>query len=202
MRRVGKSPTAGAEIRRYDVGSLGNRRFPEQQKLKTYKPLLRDVFRETGRYIREHRLRPVTYNVETKSKPEGDNVYNPPPEVFARLLYDEIIKGGMQKYVMIQSFDVRTLQEFKKFPVRLPLVLLVENRDGVERNVERLGFRPDVYSPNYTLLDEQTVAYCHRRDIKVIPWTVNEPSDMEALKKLNTDGIITDYPDRALRIFR
>lgn len=103
---------------------------------------------------------------------------------------------------MIQLFDVRTLQEFTKFPVRLPLVLLVENRDGVERNVERLGFRPDVYSPNYTLLDERTVAYCHRRDIKVIPWTVNEPSEMEALKKLNTDGIITDYPDRALRIFR
>jgi glycerophosphoryl diester phosphodiesterase len=27
-----------AEIKQYDVGSLGNPRFPSQQKLKTYKP--------------------------------------------------------------------------------------------------------------------------------------------------------------------
>jgi len=30
----------------------------------------------------------------------------------------------------------------------------------------------------------------------VIPWTVNERSDMERLIALGVDGIITDYPDR------
>jgi glycerophosphoryl diester phosphodiesterase len=37
--------------------------------------------------------------------------------------------------------------------------------------------------------------------IMIIPWTINEVADMEAMKKFNLDGIITDYPDRALRIF-
>jgi glycerophosphoryl diester phosphodiesterase len=32
--------------------------------------------------------------------------------------------------------------------------------------------------------------------------TINEISDMEAMKKLELDGIITDYPDRAIKIFR
>ncbi len=63
-----------AEIRRYDVGSLGNKRFPDQVKLKTYKPLLSEVFKETQRYIKDHKLRAVRYNIETKSTPAGDNI--------------------------------------------------------------------------------------------------------------------------------
>jgi len=191
-----------AEIRRYDVGSLGNKRFPEQRRLKTYKPLLSEVFRETRRYIQAHGLTQVRYNVETKSTPAGDGIFNPKPEIFAKLLYDEILKNEIQKYVMVQSFDVRTLQEFRKYQVKLPLVLLVENRDGIQRNIDRLGFQPDVYSPNFLLVDEPTVTYCRQRGILIIPWTVNEEADMQSMKKLSLNGLITDYPDRAIRIFR
>jgi glycerophosphoryl diester phosphodiesterase len=190
------------EIKRYDVGSLGNRRFPEQQRIKTYKPLLSEVFKETVKHLKARQLSQVRYNIETKSSPAGDNTYHPPPAVFARLLYNEILKHKLQQYVMIQSFDVRTLQEFRKYPVKLPLVLLVENKDGIERNIERLGFQPEIYSPNFQLVDEQTVVYCRKKGIKIVPWTINEVSDMEAMKKFELDGIITDYPDRALKIFR
>ncbi len=190
-----------AEIKRYDVGSLGNRRFPEQQKIKVHKPLLGAVFNETRKYIHAHKLPAVRYNIETKSTPAGDDLYHPAPAVFARLLYAEIMKHDMQKYAMIQSFDVRTLQEFKKFPVHLPLVLLVENKDGIQQNIARLGFQPDVYSPNFALLDEPTLDYCRAKGIKLIPWTVNDVADMQSLRKLNLDGIITDYPDRAAKVF-
>ena len=191
-----------AEIKKFDVGSLGNKRFPEQRKIKTHKPLLSEVFKETQNYIRTKKLKPVMYNIETKSTIQGDNIFNPPPAAFARLLYDEIIKNKMQRRVTVQSFDVRTLQEFKKFPVKIPLVLLVENKDGIEKNIERLGFQPDVYSPRFSLVDEQTVTYCRAKSIKIIPWTVNEIADLERMKKFNLDGIITDYPDRAMKIFK
>ncbi len=191
-----------AEIKLFDVGSLGNRRFPKQQKIKTCKPLLSEVFAETQKYAKAKRLKSVMYNIETKSTTAGDNIYNPPPAVFAKLLCDEIIKNKMQRSVTVQSFDVRTLQEFKKFPVRIPLVLLVENRDGIEKNIERLGFQPDVYSPNFALIDDATVKYCREKGIKIIPWTVNEITDLERMKKFNLDGIITDYPDHAVKISR
>lgn len=191
-----------AEIKLFDVGSLGNKRFPEQQKMKTYKPLLAEVFAETQKYIRKNKLKPVMYNIETKSTAEGDDIYNPTPAVFARLLYDEIIKNKMQKFVTVQSFDVRTLREFKKLPVKMPLVLLVENKDGIEKNIEKLGFTPDVYSPNYLLVDELTVKFCRAKGIKIIPWTVNEINDLERMKKFGLDGIITDYPNRAVKVFR
>jgi glycerophosphoryl diester phosphodiesterase len=191
-----------SEVMLFDVGSRGNLRFPDQQKMKVAKPLLADVFRETQKYIKEKKLKPVFYNIETKSTPEGDNVFQPVPAVFAKLLYDQIIKNKMQKFVTIQSFDVRTLQEFKKFKIKLPLVLLVENKDGVEKNIGKLGFTPKVYSPNYLLVDQPMIDYCHTKGIKVIPWTVNETTEMERLKKLGIDGIISDYPDRAVKIFR
>ncbi len=191
-----------SQIKRFDVGSLGNPKFPQQRKMKVHKPLLREVFAQTQKTIRGRKLKPVMYNIETKSTPQGDDLFHPKPDVFARLLYDEIIRNKMQKHVTIQSFDVRTLQEFRKFPIRLPLVLLVANPDGIEKNIEKLGFVPDGYSPNYLLVDEETVKFCRERGIKIIPWTVNEIVDLERMKAFNLDGIITDYPDRAIKVFR
>ncbi len=177
-----------SEIKLFDVGSLGNKRFPEQQKIKTFKPLLRGCFHGNAKNtFGEIKLKPTIYNIETKSTAAGDSIYHPTPEVFARLLYEEIVKSKMQKRVTIQSFDVRTLQEFKKFPIKLPLVLLVENKDGIEKNVAKLGFQPEIYSPHFSLVDEGIVKYCRQRGIKIIPWTVNEISDLERMKKFDLD---------------
>ena len=32
--------------------------------------------------------------------------------------------------------------------------------------------------------------------LRVIPWTINNPADMERFLGWGVDGIITDYPDR------
>ena len=191
-----------SEIKLYDVGSLGNKNFPEQQKIKAVKPLLKDVFAEVQKYIRKNELKQVKYNIEIKSVAAEDNIFNPIPSVFAKKLYDEILANKMQKNVIVQSFDVRALQEMRKFPVKLPLSFLVINQEGIEKNLANLGFQPEIYSPHFSLADEATVRYCRERNIKIIPWTINEIADLERMKKLDLDGIITDYPDRAIKIFR
>jgi glycerophosphoryl diester phosphodiesterase len=191
-----------SEIKRYDVGSLGNKGFPEQVKMKVAKPLLKDVFKAVNDYARKNKLKPVRFNIEIKSNPEWDNVYTPPPPAFAKMVYDEILKNKMDKQVIVQSFDPRPLQELRKLPVRLPIALLVGNKDGVEKSIERLGFDPDTYSPHYSLVDEALVKYLRARNIRLVPWTVNEIADLERMKTFDLDGIITDYPDRAVKIFR
>lgn len=191
-----------SEIKKFDVGSLGNKDYPAQQKMKVAKPLLKDVFKETQKYIRRNKLKPVRYNIEIKTVPQGENVFHPTYAVYAKMVYDEILAGKLENYVIVQSFDVRALQEIRKFPVKLPLALLVQNKDGIEKNIEKLGFQPDTYSPHFSLIDEPTVKYCREKGIKIVPWTVNEIADMENLKKFNLDGIITDYPDRAIKVFR
>lgn len=191
-----------SEVRKYDVGSLGNPAFPEQMPMKAHKPLLAEVFRELDRYTRSKRLPFVRYNIEIKAGPENDGKFQPPPAEFARLVLREIRRAKMDKRSKVQSFDVRSLQEIRKLDPSLKIALLVGNKDGIEKSIERLGFKPDTYSPHYSLVDEATVKYCRDNGIKLVPWTVNEISDLEKMKQYRPDGIITDYPDRAALVFR
>lgn len=191
-----------AEIRQFDVGSLGNKDFPEQQKMKVSKPLLKDVFAAVRDYAKAKKIKSYRFNIEIKSALQGDNIFHPIPSVFAKMVYDEIIKSKMEKFVIIQSFDVRPLQELKKYSVKLPISFLVANKDSIEKNIEKLGFQPEIYSPNFSLVDEQTVNYCHEKRINIIPWTVNEIADLERMKTFKINGIISDYPDRAIKVFR
>ena len=190
------------EVKLFDVGSIGNKDFPQQEKMKAVKPLLQDVFIEITKFARANKIALPRYNVEIKTVADGDDVFNPKPDVYARLVYDEIKAAKMQKSVIVQSFDVRPLKELRKIDPKLPLALLVSNKDGVEKNLEKLGFEPDSYSPHYSLVDAALIAACRARGIKVIPWTVNEIADLERMKTFDLDGIITDYPDRAVKVFK
>lgn len=184
-----------AEIRRYDVGSLGNARFPRQQKLPAYKPLLSEVIDSAEAYARRRHLPPPRYNIETKSSPAGDNLLHPAPEEFVELLLSIVSQKGIQERVIIQSFDPRTLEVVHRRYPAMATALLVENQQGWEKNLQRLSFRPTIYSPAYQLVTPGLVAGCHWQNIKVIPWTVNAAAAIEQLIRLQVDGIITDYPD-------
>ncbi len=198
-----------AEVARFDCGSRGHPRFPEQEPQPASKPTLRAVVRFAEAYARECGLPPTFYNVETKSKPEGDGRLHPPPAEFVRRLWEVVAAEGVAERFTLQSFDVRTLQEARtcRFPVRLALLveetLLVEEagqtpEERLREGLGALGFVPDIYSPDFRLVSEAVVEHAHRRGMLVIPWTVNEPDDMRRLRALGVDGLITDYPDRAL----
>lgn len=191
-----------SEIKKFDVGSIGNRDFPEQQKMKIHKPLLGEVFKEINEYIRQNKLKPVRFNIEIKSNVEGDGTFHPLPAKFAKIVFEEISKAKMENSVIVQSFDVRALQAMKRIAPKLPLALLVMNKDGIEKNIEKLGFQPNAYSPHFSLIDKEVVKFCRDKNIKIVPWTVNEIADLERMKTFDLDGIITDYPNRAVKVFR
>lgn len=188
-----------AEIKKYDAGLRGNPKFPEQQKMAVYKPLLKAVIDTVEKYVKAHKLAPVHYNIETKSTTDGDNVYNPKPNIFAQTLYDAIADKKVIPRCIIQSFDPRTLQEIKKIDANITTALLVANLNGFDKNIAELGFPPTIYSPEFHLVNKKLIAKCHALNIKVIPWTVNEEKTMRKLKDLGADGLISDYPDRALK---
>jgi glycerophosphoryl diester phosphodiesterase len=184
-----------AEIRRYDVGSHGNPKFPRQQKLRTYKPLLAEAIDSAEAYARRtHRPAPY-YNIETKTTPAGDGLNHPAPDEFVRLLLAVIAQKGVQNRVIIQSFDPRTLEVVHRTQPRLRTALLVDNQDGLAKNLGRLSFRPSIYSPFYKLVTDSLVHACHQQRMQVIPWTVNTPAEATSLLQLRVDGFITDYPD-------
>ena len=79
----------------------------------------------------------------------------------------------------------------------MKIAMLIEDFDkrGIEKQIEALGFVPTIYSPAYSLVNETLINYCHERKIKIIPWTVNTKEEIERLKKMGVDGIISDYPN-------
>ncbi|GAB3539279.1 glycerophosphodiester phosphodiesterase family protein [Spirosoma fluminis] len=196
-----------AEIRQFDVGSAGNPAYPEQQRLKTFKPLLSEVIEQAEAYRNTKNLPLFSYNIEIKSEPSEYNKSQPEPALFCDLVQAVITKLLPPDRVVIQSFDFAIIRHWKQQAERIDrpadkypsvqLSALVENLRSPEKNLEELGFTPDVYSPHYRLLSQDRIRRLHERGVKVIPWTVNRRADMNRLKNWGVDGLITDYPNRA-----
>jgi glycerophosphoryl diester phosphodiesterase len=111
-----------------------------------------------------------------------------------RLLLAVVNAKGIQERVIIQSFDLRTLEVVHRLQPTLRTALLVENQQSLEENLQRLSFRPTIYSPNYKLVNATLVQACHRQKLLIIPWTVNTSAEAAQLAQ-PLDGLITDYPD-------
>lgn len=186
---------AYAEIKQYDCGSRGNARFPMQTPMPAHKPSLEDVV-VAVRQLCEAKKRPMPhFNIEIKSHPDGDSIFTPPIEDFVKLVVAEMGRLKIAELSNVQSFDVRPLQLLKKLSPSQSMALLVENKEGHEKNLQVLGFQPSIYSPHYVLLRKKDVKALQKMGLKVIPWTVNDVKNMKKLRRWGVDGIITDYPN-------
>lgn len=198
------------EVKLWDCGSKGNSKFKEQQKLNIAKPLLTDVIVAVENHIKNFSKYEVDYNIEIKSEKGSDGIFHPKPEAFSDLVFHVIDQYLSWDRIVIQSFDTRILKYWhQKYP-KVRLALLIDNLKDIKQNLSELGFIPDIYSPEFHLLDANEVNLLHKYspsrtlrpdqkpgNMRVIPWTVNEETDMKELKDMGVDGIITDYPNRA-----
>lgn len=181
----------------FDVGMKQHPRFPKQQKMKVTKPLLADLVDSVKQYMMLARRPFPYYNIETKTNPQFDGVFTPKPEELVDAIMDVVNAKQIEDYVIIQSFDFRTLQYLhQKYPgVRTAMLIEGEDTRTLDEQLKALGFTPSIYSPAYTLVNEKLLKKCHAKQIRVIPWTVNEKAKIDELKAMGVDGIITDYPD-------
>lgn len=186
-----------AATQRYDIGLRGNPRFPQQQKMAAYKPLLLDVIEAADQYALSKNKPLPFYNIETKSQPATDNKYHPSPKAFVDLLVAVIKHKKIEDRVTIQSFDIRTLQYLHQQYPSISTVLLIEdyNKKTLTEQLLELGFTPTAYSPHHSLVNEELVNACKLKGMKLVPWTVNDLATMKKLRALGVDGIISDYPN-------
>lgn len=215
------------ELRRYDVGRIkpGSKyaaSLPEQKPVDGERiPKLADVFALVKKRGDDH----VRFNIETKIDPTvaGDTAT---PEVFAEAMVAVIREAGMESRAAIQSFDWRTLVAVRKLAPEITLVALTDQQPdedtieigkpgpsiwlggfdvddhggSVPRTVQALGAK--VWSPHALDLTPALVKEAQELGLRVIPWTVNEPKDMERAIALGIDGLITDYPDRLRAVLK
>jgi glycerophosphoryl diester phosphodiesterase len=224
----GKGPAISTltsdQLAAFDVGRLQPesryaRRFPQQEARDgTRIPALAQVFdlvRANG-----HRL--VRFNIETKIGPDAPEA-TPDPATFASMLVDAVRKAGLAERTAIQSFDWRTLKEVQRIAPEIPTVYLTAQRNWLDNvkagqpgaspwtagaDVDDFASLPamlkamgaQVWSPYWRDLTNDSLADAHGLGLRVVVWTVNDPGDMDRLIAMGVDGIISDYPDRLLRI--
>ncbi|MEI2651714.1 MAG: glycerophosphodiester phosphodiesterase [Microthrixaceae bacterium] len=210
-----------AQLQAFDVGrsnpdSAYGRQFPTQAPRDGQRiPTLASLFRLVNAYGATG----VQFNIETKINPlRPDDTVS--PEVFANTLLAVIRDSGMTQRVSVQSFDWRTLMLVQKLEPGLRTVyltsqsrnyntladgtwtagLLLSHYPSVAHMVKASG--GTVWSPNFNDLSAESVKAAQALGLKVIPWTVNKPPDMERLMDWGVDGLISDYPDRLREVMR
>jgi glycerophosphoryl diester phosphodiesterase len=113
------------------------------------------------------------------------------------LLMAMILEKKIEKRVIIQSFDPRSLQYLhEKYPfMKTALLVDLTDKKNFALQLKNLGFIPTIYSPEYHLVTPLLVKQCHDTGIQIIPWTVDDQPTISSLKALGVDGIISDYPN-------
>lgn len=211
------------ELKRYDVGRLKPgtayaASLPEQRPQDgAHIPTLAEVFALSKRA--DH----IRFNIETKLTPaSGADV--PEPEPFAKAVAAVVREAGLAERVSIQSFDWRILRVLRRVEpdiLRGGLTSEQPDYDTIQRgkpgaspwtagldvnqvggSVPRLVAAADcgVWSPAFEDLTSECIAEASALGIRVIPWIVNEPDQMDRLVRMGVAGIITDYPDRLRRV--
>jgi glycerophosphoryl diester phosphodiesterase len=192
------------QVAAYDCGRRGHPDFARQRPMPAVKPLLRDVFlavaSHAGASGRGAGPGAVRFNIEIKSLPEYDGIFHPPVTEFAELLHGLLVEFEVLDRTTIQSFDVRALEAIHQADPVISTSLIVDNNDGLQSNLGRLSFTPSIYSPFYKLLDRQQIDAAHKRNTRVIPWTINDDATMRKLLGMGVDGLITDYPDLGMDV--
>ncbi len=188
------------EVAGFDCGSRGHPDFPRQQAMPVSIPLLGDVFQAVATHSSASGRAPVRFNIEIKSSPEGDRVFHPEVREYANILYKVLQEYDILERTTVQSLDPRALEAMHSIDPQVSTSLIISNPHGIKENLARLSFVPDIYSPDYELVDQELIRVAHARNIQVIPWTVNDADTMRTLLGWGVDGLITDYPDLAVEV--
>lgn len=185
------------EIKQFDCGSKFHPSYPKQEKLKTYKPLLSEVFD-----LVKAKNSDVRFNIEIKSEPNYYGIYTPQPAAYVKIVLDEINTHKMFDRVNLQSFDIKILSEVRKQSPKMKIALLVDEDEDIWNKISKLDVvkLPEIISPYYKLLDSIKVRNLQAENFEVIPWTINKEEDMKQMISWKVDGIITDYPDQLIEL--
>ena len=128
----------------------------------------------------------------------------------SRALCDLVREYALQARVMVGSFHLTALERFRELCPEVAtsmaesevetLVYLHKiglanlaplNGSALQMPLEAAGIR---------ILTRSLIKAAHGRGLAVHAWTINDPEVMERLIGLGIDGLITDYPDRALKV--
>lgn len=132
----------------------------------------------------------------------------PMEEVVLKVLTDAGYRGRDARAI-VQCFEEDALVRLRQLGCDLPLLFLT-SLPLTSQDLDRIAKVADCLGPNRRLIEDeqerpeneaQLVQECHRRNLKVYPWTfkAEEAVMRRFMERYGVDGVITDNPDVGVR---
>lgn len=179
--RVGDLPLAA--LRALDAGAWFDARFAGERI-----PTLAEVLdRLAGR---------IALNIEIKPEVVADA---PGADAVARRVAAMVQERGMAEAVLVSSFDGRVLDRLAAANAPVALGVLTEGGDAAEAVRRCVRIEAFSWNPDFRRLSADGVRRMRRAGGgRILPYTVNDPAEMDKLLALGVDGFFTDDPARGM----
>ncbi len=125
-----------------------------------------------------------------------------PNKALAARVVELVHAHGLAERVILSSFQSSNLRRVRALDPALPIGLLYARALGGARLLRWLSreLRPEAHHPGCTTLQPEAIDRFHAQGLRVNTWTVNEETDLRRFANAGVDGLITDYPDRAVAV--
>lgn len=198
------------ELRTVDVGSRTLPAFPGQQASPDARICTLDEVLSHG----TERAPDVWWTIELKVDPR-DAAESAGRRRLLEGVLESVHRAGLERHCFVHSFDWAVLELSAELAPDVLRSALVDGAvtwvpgsplTGSVRAGETHGdvfagavaVGAHVISPEHGLVDADFVVRAHAAGLSVLPWTVNDPARMVELVGAGVDGLVTDYPDRAV----
>ena len=155
----------------------------------------------------------LRWNIELKVMPAHPDWTIPAEEMVERVLHI-VGAAAAGPRVALQSFDWRAPRHLRRIRPGIAAGWLTDSKTVADaplwlgRHVANMADVPaaiaaeggGAWAPHHADLTDNLLDQAHDLGLQVIPWTVNAVEDMQRLMEWGVDGLITDWPDRALAL--
>jgi glycerophosphoryl diester phosphodiesterase len=115
--------------------------------------------------------------------------------------FDEVIKMGMEDQVVFSSFDLFPLRAIQERNPKIQVNFLYNKPWNSLKEV--MGGDPfSILTFRKSVLTQAHISKAHQEGIKINVYTLNTEAEIAQFLEWGVDGIITDYPDRLIRILQ
>ena len=134
--------------------------------------------------------KPLFVNIELK----GLNTAQATSKIIADL--SKSTSWSLEHFI-VSSFNWDELELFRSIDKNTSVGVLVSKSMSINEAIEfGKKINAQAIHPNFKLLNDKAVKKIKNNGFKIYTWTVNDEDDINFMKKLKVDGIISDYPDR------
>jgi glycerophosphoryl diester phosphodiesterase len=168
------------ELCQKDAGSWFDRTFQGERI-----PLLSDVLRWAGSHA-------IFVNIELKTTKVNYTGIE-------QRVIDLVTEYGMKDQVLVSSFNHFSLRTIKQIDRTVKIGLLYET-PLVDPWIYAKRMDAVAIHPHFTNVNEELMHGCNENGILVNPYTINEMDDLQRMINFGVNSIITNHPDRLIKL--